>query len=300
MKTEDIQELKEDKDFVILAHYYVDGQVQEMADYVGDSFALAKQAREIEADKVIMAGVDFMGETIKILNPEKTVYNADPQATCTMAMMVSAEDIENMRKEVDDLAVVCYVNSTAEVKAHSDYCCTSANAKQIIQAIPEKNIYFVPDGNLANNLAPLFPDKNIIPHKGFCCVHNNILPSHVKAMKQAYPQAKVLAHPECRTEIMDYVDYKGSTSGMIQAVGEMDADEYIIITEDGIGWELKEKYPEKVFHFPEDISCKGMKQVSKDRIIEIMRQGGEEVHIDESLRLAAKKPLDRMMDIAAK
>ncbi|MCD1146669.1 quinolinate synthase NadA [Peptoniphilus sp. KCTC 25270] len=299
MNFESLTQLKKEKDFVILAHYYVDGEIQEMADYVGDSFSLAKKATELKEENIIMAGVYFMGESVKILNPEKHVYVGDMDADCPMAHMVTVEKIKETREAYDDLAVVCYVNSTAEIKAHSDYCCTSSNATKVVQAIPEKNIFFIPDQNLGKNIAPNFPKKNFIFNDGYCPVHHVITVEQVEKLKSAYPKAKVLAHPECRPEVLELVDYKGSTSGILDAVETLGGEEFIILTENGIEWELRERFPNKTFIFNEMI-CEDMKKVKKEELIRIMEEGGEEVEISEEIREKAYIPLKRMLEICKK
>ncbi|MDO5037715.1 MAG: quinolinate synthase NadA [Tissierellia bacterium] len=298
MTNQELDRLKQDRDVAIMAHYYVDGEIQDMADYVGDSFFLAQKALEIEAQNIIMAGVSFMGESIKILNPDKTVYLPDQEADCPMAHMVTLEKIQEMREAYEDLAVVCYVNSTAEIKAHSDYCCTSANAVKVLSAIEAKNIFFIPDGNLGANISGFFPDKNIICNDGACPVHHEVTLDQVKSLRQAHPGAKVLAHPECRPEIMEFVDYKGSTSGILKAVEDLGGDEFIVLTEEGIAWKLQKTYPDKTFIF-NDMVCQGMKQVKKEDILRIIEEGGPEVTLDEDLRIAARKPLERMLEVCA-
>lgn len=296
MNPQELLELKKSEDTVIFAHYYVDEDVQAIADYVGDSYSLAKQATKVDAQNIIMAGVYFMGETMKILNPDKNVYLPDDQADCPMAHMVTVEAIEAMREQEDDLAVVCYVNSTAEIKAHADCCCTSANAAQVLHAMEEKNIFFIPDGNLGTNLKDGFPEKNIICHDGHCPVHHELTEEEVLQLKKAYPDAPVLAHPECQPAIAKHADYLGSTSGIIKAVGQMEAEEYIILTEDGILYELQQRYPDKVFHTAE-LVCEGMKRVSLDDIAAILRGEREPLTVDEDVSRRAKQALDRMLAV---
>lgn len=298
MNLQELMELKRDKDAVILAHYYVDKDVQAIADYVGDSFFLAKKATTVKENNIIMAGVYFMGETMKILNPEKHVYLPDIEADCPMAHMITIEEIEDMRHKYGNLAVVCYVNSTAEIKAHSDYCCTSANVQKVISAVKEKNIFFVPDGNLGANIKHLFPEKNIICHTGNCPVHHAITPEDVKMLKNAHPAAPVFAHPECPPEIMEYVDVQGSTGGILKAVKKTDAEECIILTETGILWELKRRFPEKKFYFHE-IICDGMKQVHMKDIVSILQGEKEEIFVPEDVSIKAKRALDNMLAACA-
>ena len=185
--TEEIENLKRQKNAVILAHYYVPAPVQEIADYIGDSYYLSKMARQTDADVIVFAGVAFMGESAKILNPDKTVLLPDPAADCAMAHMASAEKIQKMRKTYEDLAVVCYINSTAELKTAADVCVTSSNAVKIVKALPQKNIFFIPDGNLAAYVAEQVPEKNIIPNDGFCPVHAAITPEPVSYTHLARP-----------------------------------------------------------------------------------------------------------------
>ncbi len=299
MEKETLARLKEEKDAVILAHYYVDGAVQEIADHVGDSFTLAKIATGIDAKVIVMAGVEFMGETVKILNPEKTVYLPDPDADCPMAHMVDVEAIKEMREKYDDLAVVSYVNSTAEVKAHSDYCLTSSNAAKVVSAIDAKNIFFIPDGNLGHNTEGAFPDKHFINNAGCCPVHDSLTADMVRALKKEHPDAPVFCHPECKAEVLELADYTGSTKGILSAVGELNKDKNIILTEEGIGWELNRLYPDKEFIFP-DMICTGMKMVTVDKIIHVLETGDNEVILDADLIEKAKVPLDRMLAIASK
>ena len=299
LEKDTLARLKKEKDAVILAHYYVDGAVQAIADHVGDSFTLAKIATGIDAKTIVMAGVEFMGETVKILNPEKTVYLPDPDADCPMAHMVDVDAIKEMREKYDDLAVVSYVNSTAEVKAHSDYCLTSSNAAKVVGAIDAKHIFFIPDGNLGQNTEGAFPDKHFINNAGCCPVHDSLTADMVRALKKQYPDAPVFCHPECKPEVLELADYTGSTKGILSAVGDLNKDKNIILTEEGIGWELNRLYPDKEFIFP-DLICTGMKMVTIDRIIHVLETGDNEVLLDADLIEKAKVPLDRMLAIASK
>ena len=199
--TSDILKLKKEKNAVILAHYYVDEDVQEVADYVGDSFYLSKIATKVDQDIIVFAGVEFMGESAKILNPEKMVLMPEPGADCPMGHMATKEEILKMREQYDDLAVVCYINSTAELKTYSDVCVTSSNAVKIVKNLPNKNIFFIPDQNLGRFVAKQVPEKNVILNKGFCPRHVAITEYMVVETKKKYPQAKLAAHPECTGSI---------------------------------------------------------------------------------------------------
>lgn len=194
---DEIARLKKEKNAIILAHYYVPDEVKEVADYVGDSYGLAKKACDTTADIIVFAGVDFMGESAKILNPEKTVLMPDMTADCPMAHMITIQAIEDVRKQYDDLAVVCYVNSTAALKAHCDVCVTSSNAVNIVKKLPNRNIFFVPDKNLGYYVSTQVPEKHFIFNNGFCPRHNAVRPAYVKALQEKHPDALFLAHPEC-------------------------------------------------------------------------------------------------------
>ena len=212
---EEIEQLKKEKNAVVLAHYYVNDEVQAIADYVGDSYYLAKVAVDLKESIIVFAGVQFMGESAKILNPEKTVLLPEPKADCPMAHMAEVERIEEVRREYDDVAVVCYINSTAELKMHSDVCVTSANAMKIVKALPNKNIFFIPDENLGRYIASKVPEKNFIFNDGYCHVHKAVTADMIKRAKESHPEAEVLIHPECTLSVLELADYIGSTSGII-------------------------------------------------------------------------------------
>lgn len=295
----EIEQLKQEKNAVLLAHYYVDDAVQEIADYVGDSYYLAKVALKESKDVICFAGVNFMGESAKILNPDRTVIMPDQKADCPMAHMVDVEKIEEMRKKYDDLAVVCYINSTAEIKAHSDVCVTSSNAVKIVKALPNKNIFFIPDRNLAHYIAGLVPEKNFIYNEGFCIVHEYMEVEEIKAAKAAHPEAEVLSHPECPAKVLELSDFVGSTSEIIEQAGKSDAKEFIICTESGVLYELQKRNPEKKFYFTETTPiCRNMKKVTLEKVLHVLKTGENEVFVDDKLREESKKPLERMLELA--
>ena len=207
----EIEELKREKNAVLLAHYYVDDAVQEIADYVGDSYYLAKVALKESKDVICFAGVSFMGESAKILNPGRTVIMPDQLADCPMAHMVDPEKIRKVREEYDDLAVVCYINSTAEIKSYSDVCVTSSNAMKIVKALPQKNIFFIPDENLGRYIGSKLPEKNFIYNDGFCHVHTSITADNVKKAREAHPDAEILVHPECTMDVVELADFRNHT-----------------------------------------------------------------------------------------
>lgn len=295
---EQILALKKEKNAVILAHYYVNDEVQEIADYVGDSFYLSKLATEVSEQTILFCGVFFMGESAKILNPEKTVLLPDATADCPMAHMVNISEIEKMRETYKDLAVVCYINSTAEIKAHSDVCVTSANAMKIVKALPNKNIFFIPDQNLGRHVASMVPEKNFIFNNGYCPVHTEITPEKLQQVKAEHPHAKVLVHPECTSNILNLADYVGSTSGIIAYATKSTENEFIIGTEIGIFYELKEKNPQKVFHaINQGPLCRDMKKVTLEKVKRALETMSDEVILDETLRLRAMAPLKKMLEL---
>lgn len=244
----EIEQLKREKDVVILAHYYVDGEVQALADFVGDSYFLAKKATEITEKNILFCGVSFMGESAKILNPDKHVVMADDTADCPMAHMLDIDRIAEVRQEYTDVAVVCYVNSTAEIKAHSDVCVTSSNALRVVQALPNRDIFFVPDENLGRYIASQIPEKNFILNDGFCHVHTSIYKEELLHAKALHPEALVLAHPECRENVLEISDFIGSTSEILSFAELSEAKEFIICTEMGVFYELELKNPNKKFY----------------------------------------------------
>lgn len=296
---EKINRLKREKDAVILAHFYVRPEVQDIADYIGDSFYLSKVAAGLENQTIVFCGVSFMGESAKMLSPGKTVLMPDLSADCPMAHMADAETIQRMRDTYEDLAVVCYINSTTELKQHSDVCVTSANAVKIVQALPNKNIFFIPDRNLAHHIAELVPEKHFVYNEGFCPTHEKIETCDVLKVKEKYPDAQILSHPECRGEILKMSDYIGSTSGIIKYASENDGKEYIICTEEGVSYKLKKDNPDKAFYFPETVPvCPNMKKNTLEKILHVLETGENEVHVADSLIEKSVKPLERMLELA--
>lgn len=295
---EEIQKLKKAKQAVVMAHYYVPDEVQEIADYIGDSFYLSKMATQVEAKVVVFAGVSFMGESAKILNPEKTVLLPDAAADCPMAHMASREKIEKMREEYPDLAVVCYINSTAKLKTYADVCVTSANAVKIVKALPNHNIYFIPDQNLGSYVAAQVPEKNVMVNDGYCPIHKGILAKQVREAKAAHPNAKFLVHPECTKDVLELADMIGSTSKIISYATESQEGEFIIGTEKGVFYELQKRNPDKVFYpVGGGQFCLDMKKVTLEKVRDSLKYGRHAVMIDESLREKARTPLEKMLEL---
>lgn len=296
---EEIKKLKEEKDAAILAHYYVDGEVQAVADYVGDSYALSKLATTLPAKNIIFCGVKFMGESAKILNPKKTVVMVDESADCPMAHMIDIEKIEKVRRENPDVCVVCYVNSTAEIKAHSDVCVTSSNAVRIVKALPNKKIFFIPDNNLAHHVAKQLPEKEFIFNDGYCHVHKAITKELLLAAKEAHPAALVLTHPECTADVLDISDFIGSTSEIIDYAKTSPSGEFIVCTETGVFYELEQNNPEKKFYpAGQDQICSNMKKITLDKLLTSLQTLEPAVTLDSDMSKKANLPLSRMLELA--
>ncbi|WP_077612441.1 quinolinate synthase NadA [Clostridium sp. Marseille-P2415] len=294
-----IEKLKKEKDAVILAHYYTDDRIQALADYVGDSYYLSKIATEVPQNVIIFCGVSFMGESAKILNPEKTVIMADSYADCPMAHMADEDKIMEVREKYPAAAVVCYINSTAEIKAASDVCVTSSNAVKIVKALPNHDIYFIPDGNLGRYVANMVPEKNIILSNGFCHVHTSIKRSEVEKAKRLHPEALVLAHPECTFDVLEIADYVGSTSGIIDFAAKSDGKVFIICTEMGILYELQLKNPDKKFYSVGHRQfCPNMKRITPQKVLEQLENLNNTVELNEDLYRKANRALDRMLALA--
>lgn len=294
-----IQRLKTEKNAVILAHYYVPDEVQSAADFVGDSFYLAKVAAETKADVLVFCGVQFMGESAKVLNPDKKVLLPELSADCPMAHMASIGQIEELKKSVPDLAVVCYINSTAQLKAHCDVCVTSSNALKIVRALKQKNILFIPDDNLGHYIASFLPEKKFFFCGGCCPIHANLRESAVLAAKAAHPRAEVLAHPECRAGVLALASYTGSTAGIIEYAKQSASREFIVCTENGVLFELKNACPEKFFYTTEGgMCCPDMKTITLDKVLSCLESGCGEVTLAASVAENALRPLKAMLEIA--
>ena len=294
-----IRELKKQKNAIILAHYYAPAKVQKIADYVGDSFYLAKIAKNSTADVIVFCGVAFMAESAKILNPNKKVLMPDVSADCPMAHMVTEGRIKELREKYDDLAVVCYINSTAELKCQSDVCVTSSNAVKIVKALPNKNIFFIPDKNLGRYVAEQVPEKNVILNHGYCPIHVKVSLEEVLQEKKLHPTALVLSHPECEEKILNISDYIGSTAEIIDFAKQSEKDEFIICTEDGVEFELIKTNPNKKFYFTKTRPCcVDMKLNTLDKLLKVLETEENPIEVDEETRERAIVPLNRMLELA--
>ena len=295
---EQILKLKTEKNAVILAHYYAPAEAQEIADYVGDSFYLAKVAKKSTADIIVFCGVSFMGESAKLLNPDKKVLMPDLRADCPMAHMVAKGKIREMREKYDDLAVVCYINSTAALKCQSDVCVTSSNAVKIVKSLPNKNVFFIPDRNLGRYVATQIPEKNVIVNDGCCPIHASITKAQLLKQKALHPDAPILIHPECEPDLLEISDFIGSTAELIDHVAGSPLDEFIICTEDGVDYQLIKDHPEKKFFYPDPHPCcADMKLNTLENILSVLEREDREVLVDGAIAEAACKPLDRMLEL---
>jgi quinolinate synthase len=293
-----IENLKKEKNAVILAHIYQDGAVQDIADYVGDSLGLSRKALEVDCEVIVFCGVKFMAESAKILNPSKKVLLPVISAGCPMADMVTADDIIEHRKNHPDAAVVCYVNSSAETKAQSDICCTSSNAVKVVKSLKEDKIIFVPDENLGSYVADRVPEKEIILHKGYCIVHKRVQAFEVIAAKHAQPDAQLLAHPECTPDVVDLADFVGSTAQIIDYAKKSEYDKFIIATEMGILHVLQNQNPQKQFFMASPkLVCANMKKTHIDDVLESLENMEHEIVLDDELIEKARVCLDRMLEI---
>lgn len=293
-----ILSLKKEKNALILAHYYQSLEVQDIADAVCDSFEMAKRARDAEAPIIVICGVRFMAESAKILAPDKTVLLPAPDAGCPMADMITPEEVQALRQAHPGAAVMCYVNSSAEVKAVCDVCCTSSSALRIARKLEEKEIIFVPDRNLGNFVAKNVPEKTFYVHDGFCPTHHRVSEDEVLLAKEVRPGAKLAAHPECREEVLRQADFIGSTAEIIAFVQKSDAEEFLIGTEDGIIERLQRELPEKkIFSVTSGFVCSNMKKTHLEDVLAVLESGRNEIHMTAAEIAAAKKPLDRMVSM---
>jgi quinolinate synthase len=294
---DDIIRLKKEKNAVILAHNYQIPEIQDLADFVGDSLALAVQATKVELDLIIFCGVDFMAESALILNPEKTVIHPNPKAKCPMAAMVDVEGLKLAKKKDPEAVVVSYVNTTADVKTETDVCCTSANAVKVIKSLDNDTVLFVPDSNLGLYAQRFLPDKKFIFWPGYCHVHQNISVEQIKDLRNAHPKAEVLVHPECAPDVIDIADFVFSTEGMVKHCASSDSNEFVIGTEEGLVHRLKKENPDKTFYAIPNAICPNMKKITLENTLDALINLKPEVVLSKEVIDKAKVPLDRMVAI---
>ncbi len=294
---DEILRLKKEKDVCILAHAYQSRAVIEIADFMGDSFGLSEQAAKAPQKTILMCGVRFMAETVKILSPDKKVLLSAPKAGCPMAEQMTVESIKELKKQYPEAAVVAYINTTAELKTVCDVCVTSASALKIVQALPQKDIIFIPDINLGSYIASKCPDKNIITVKGGCPYHASVTATEVEGVKVTHPEALFLAHPECKTEVVKYADFVGSTTAIMKYAKESDKKEFIIGTENSIVEYMQYECPDKLFYpVSPGLLCRDMKLTTLPEIYNCLKgTAGEEIILDEDVRIKAKSSIDEML-----
>jgi len=293
-----IIDLKKKKNALILAHFYQSMDIQEIADFVCDSFDMAKRAFTADQELIIICGVHFMAESAKILNPEKTVLLPSPDAGCPMADMIVPSDVLSLRKSYPDAAVVCYVNSSAAVKAVSDVCCTSSSAERIVRSLPERQIIFIPDRNLGAYIASKVPEKEFIFHEGWCPVHDCISVDDVLAARTSHPNAKLLVHPECRTDVLGHADFIGSTAEIIKFALDTKEVEFIIGTEIGVVEHLAALAPDKSFYpLTSNFLCEDMKKTTLSDVLSTLESGKYEMTLSADDSEAARRSLERMVSM---
>ena len=301
---ERIEALKTQKGAVILAHYYTNGDVQEVADFLGDSLALSVKARDIDAPIILFAGVNFMAETAKVLSPNKKVLIPVPDAGCSLAESCEAEALARLKEQYPEHKVVSYVNTSVGVKALTDVCCTSTNALKVVESIPrEQPIIFAPDRNLGSYIQKVTGRDNMVIWDGACLVHEEFSLEKIVALTAEHPDAKVVVHPECKASLVAIADYVGSTAGILEYCGESSADEFIVVTESGILVEMEKRFPQKRFIAAPTLNsngcneCRDMKKITLENILSCLEQESPEISIDEATRKAAERSIINMVAI---
>ena len=294
---DNVERLKKENNILLIAHNYQIGDIQDAADYVGDSFGLARRVSDMDTPNVVFCGVDFMAESAVILNPEKRIIHPEPKARCPMAAMVDLDRLKIFRKDNPDAAVVSYVNTNVETKALSDICCTSSNAVKVVNSLEEEKVLFLPDRNLGDYIRRYVKDKEIETWQGYCGTHDKISVQDVLSLKELYPDAEVIVHPECRPEVVDMADHVGSTAGILKHTVESPSKRFIIGTEVEMGHRLRLSSPSKEFYFPGNPLCSNMKMITKEKVIASMESLEPVVTVDEELMKKARIPLERMIEV---
>jgi len=293
----EIERLKRERGATILVHNYQPPEIQAIADMLGDSFDLSRRAATTDAELIVFCGVHFMAESAAVLAPEKTVLLPRPDAGCPMADMATAPALRDLKRRHPRAAVVCYVNSSAEVKAESDVCCTSANAVQVVNSMAEDELLFVPDRNLAL-YAQRFTSKRIVPWNGYCPIHHRFTADELRAAREAHPGAVVVVHPECTPDVIDLADEVLSTSGMIRFAAEAPVREIIVGTEEGMLQRLRREFPDKEFILPSDcLLCVNMKKIGLEDVVASLRSVQPVISVPEEIASGARRALERMLTV---
>ncbi len=294
---ERVEILKKERNAIILAHYYQRREVQEVADYIGDSFGLAQQAAKTNADVILFAGVHFMAESAKILNPEKIVLIPDDRAGCPMADMVNIEGLRRFKKEHPNATVVAYINTSAEVKAETDICCTSSNAIKVVNSVPTDEVIWIPDKNLGAYVQQ-FTKKKLLIWEGYCNTHDQLTVEDVFNLKEKYPNALFAVHPEAKPEVVALGDFVGSTTQIIEFAKKSTATEFIIGTEEGVGYTLEKENPEKKFYFASKyLVCPNMKVNTLKKVVKALENLQPQIYVPNEIREKAKLSLERMLQV---
>lgn len=296
---DEILRLKKEKNAVILAHNYQIPEIQEIADIVGDSLMLSKAAAEVDNEVIVFCGVHFMAETAKILSPNKKVLLPAIDAGCPMADMVTGDKLREYKKDHPDTTIVCYVNSSADVKSECDVCCTSSNALKIVESLDAKKLLFVPDQNLGGWIKNQVKDKEIDLWPGFCITHHRVKEAEVMKVKEIHPDALILVHPECNEDVVKHADFVGSTSQIINFAKESSNKSFIISTEMGVMHKLKKENPDKKFYLlSPGLLCFNMKKTTLKDVLDALKYDQHEIEVDEETRLKSLKSLDRMLELS--
>lgn len=294
---EKIKGISTEKDAVIVAHNYQVGDIQDIADFVGDSFGLAQKVNELDVSNVVFCGVDFMAESAAVLNPEKRIILPDLKAQCPMADMVDIEELKEYKRKNPETAVVSYVNTSAKTKAESDICCTSSNAVKVVDSLKNERVLFLPDKNLGDYIKRHVTDTKVDLWEGYCATHDDMSLEDFRRSIREHPDAEVVVHPECRPEVVDLADHVESTAGILERARRSEADEMIIGTEKEMGYRLNKETPDKEYHFPGDPTCTNMKKITLDKVFTSLKELEPIVEVKEEIAKRAKDPLDRMVEI---
>ena len=292
-----IKELKKKHNTIILAHNYQLPEVQDIADFLGDSLDLALIATKTDAKNIIFCGVDFMAESAKILNPDKNVIHPDIKAECPMANMVNPEDLSKLKNDNPEAEVVSYINTTAETKVLTDICCTSANGVKVVNSISSKKVIFVPDQNLGMYIKRFVKDKEVIIWPGVCPTHHRIRKEEILKLKEKHPDAEILVHPECRPEVIDIADHTFSTNGMVNYAKKSDTKEFIIGTEKELCYRMRKEIPEKKFYSIKTAICPNMKKITLEKVLNSLESLEPKINLPDEIMKKARKPLKKMMEV---